>query len=135
MNISRIVKVLILSIIIPISCAGGFIGYNFCAHNNVNYETDDKKVMHKVDGIFGHTSLEINKSDDSVKIRRYNPLDLRLYYDYNRDNTVDRVYREGILFLRNSQKSFYIDRDLKEYPIIFQEANKDFMEQMQRFGY
>jgi len=114
---------------------GVITGLNFYQHHDVNYEIvqEGKKVFQKVDGIFAYTKLEINE-DSSVEIGRYSYGDNKFYTDIDGDENVDIIFQFGNPFLRGSHSNtFHRDKDLKQYPIVFQEADKDFRGQMQRF--
>lgn len=110
-------------------------GINFYKHHNVSYEIvqEGKKVFQKADGIFTYTELEINK-DGSVNINRYPFGDIRFYTDKDGDGNVDSIFQGSNLFVRGSHsRSFERDKHLKQYPAVFQDADRDFRQQMQRF--
>jgi len=136
MSIDKTVRKLALSVGIPaVAWIGVLTGYNFYAHHNTSYETDNKKVVQKADGIMAHTELEIDTENGSVEITRHHALNFRSYTDSNGDGNVDRVYRRlGNPFARGSHsRSFERDKHMEQYPTVFQEADRDFRQQMQRF--
>ena len=114
---------------------GMYAGVNFYQHQNVNYEIvmEGKKVFQKVDGIFGYTELEINK-DGSVIISKYSFENGISYTDEDGDGNVDRIIQLSNLFVRGSYSNIFSrDKNLKQYPNVFQDADRDFRQQMQRF--
>ncbi len=135
MTIDKTIQKIVLSIGIPVvGWIGGLTGYNFYAHHNVSYETPDKKVVQKADGIIDYTSVEINKEDGSIEITRDHFPNWRSYKDKDRDGNVDEINRRGNLFVRGSHYSnFDREKHLKQYPIVFQEADRDFRQQIKRF--
>ena len=114
----------------------GFVtGCNFYTHHNVSYETDNEKIVKKADGIFAYTTLGINESDGAINISRDSFLNWRSYKDKDGDGDVDRVYRKlGNPLVRGSHsRTFDRDKDLTQFPKVFEEADRDFKNQMQRF--
>ncbi len=113
---------------------GGLTGLNFYLHNNVSYETDDKKVVKKADGIMTHTTLEIDKDNGAIKITRNNFLTHRTYTDNDNDGNVDNIFRTDNPFVRGSYpRTFERDKHLKQYPSLFEKADRDFRQQIKRF--
>ncbi|MBS3092071.1 hypothetical protein J4466_01485 [Candidatus Pacearchaeota archaeon] len=114
---------------------GAVTGYNFYTHHNISYENGNKKVVEKADGILAYTTLEIDRSDESIDVTRRDFLNWRSYEDKNGDGNVDWVYRTlGNPLIRGSHsRSFYRDKDLTQFPVVFEEADKDFRKQMERF--
>lgn len=108
-------------------------GFNYYINHNVSYETDDKRVFKKADGIFRNTTLKIDKNNDSIYIVRSHP-DYRTYDDKNGNEILDEVCFGTKLFTRGSHyRCFDRDKHLEQYPLIFQEADEDFKQQIQRF--
>lgn len=135
MSVGKNIKGLALSVAIPVvGWIGIFTGYNFYVHHNVNYETDDKKVFQKADGILSHTSIEIDKDRGSVEVTRHHALNYRSYHDNNGDRKVDDVYLGGNPFRRGAHfRIFRRDKHLEQHPAVFQDADRDFRQQMKRF--
>ena len=134
MSIDKTVKSLVLSIGVPVVVVvGAGIGINFYAHHNVHYQVDGKRVFQKVDGIFDYTQLEINE-DGSVKVDRYSFWNSRFYTDKDGDGNVDGIFQDSNPFARGYHlRSFERDKHLKQYPAVFQDADRDFRKQVQRF--
>jgi hypothetical protein len=108
-------------------------GLNFYLHHNVNYEDENKKIIMKADGILNYTELYINKKTGLVHITR-NGLNYHTFTDDDGDSNVDEVANPKILTRSANPKTFYNkNEDLKKYPSVFKEADKEFKQQMQRF--
>ena len=134
MSIDKTIKKLLPSAISLVACLGFITGINFCTHHNVSYETDNKKVFQKANGILAHTQIEVNK-DGSVAMNRYNHIrGIRFYTDNDGDGKVDRVIYAAKLFSRGPHsETFYRDEHLEHYPQVFETADQDFRQQMKRF--
>ena len=133
MNLQGIVKGL-LPVVAPVAMFyTGCTGLNFHQNHNVKYlTTDGALTCSKADGVFTSTEVEISK-DGSVKIARFLPL--RIYSDNNGDGKVDRIYQKVSVFLGRGRhaEEFVRDQHLEQYPLVFQEADKDFNQQRERF--
>lgn len=134
MSINKTVKTLAQLIGVPlVVTAGALTGLNFYRHHNVHYELGGNKLFKKADGLFGYTVLEIDK-EGSVGIDRYSFANTIFYTDKDGDGNVDNIFQWPNLFLRGSHLGiFERGKHLNQYPIVFQDADRDFREQMQRF--
>lgn len=128
--------ILIRRLVLPICVGFGLAGvYNAYLHHNISYETHNKRVMEKVDGIFSHTEIEIDKRDGDVKVVRYDLLNYRSYFDEDEDLKVDEVYLGDNMFIRGSHSKFFQrDKHFNENSEVFNEADKEFRKQIKRFG-
>ncbi len=133
-SIDKIVKVLALSIgVSVVGVVGIWTGVNFYAHHNVSYGEYGNKVFQKVDGIFAYTQLEINL-DGSVNIDRHSFGKDILYTDGEGDGNVDRIVQFSSPIVRGPDyRILYRGEDLKHNPVVFEDADRDFREQMLRF--
>ncbi|MGM5482174.1 MAG: hypothetical protein ACQESF_01820 [Nanobdellota archaeon] len=130
-KLKDVVKAVGLPIIFSV---GVFTGYNFYSHHNVSYETQEKKVFQKVDGVMSHTTLEFNKENGAITLIRDNFLDLKIYKDTNGDRRVDSLYELGNPFLRGSHpRSFERDEDFEQYTMVFEDADWALAKQLKRF--
>jgi hypothetical protein len=106
---------------------------NLYFHHNVKYQTDEKTVLQKMDGIVDWTQVTIDK-DGPVHVNRRHLLNWRDYTDKDNDGEVDRIYLGDNPFVRGSHsKSYYREEDLAKYPQVFQRADEDFRKQIKRF--
>ncbi len=106
---------------------------NYIAHHNNNYEIEGKKVFEKADGFFAHTRLEINK-DNSRRMIRYSLSDNLVYIDRDFDGNIENIFRYSNPFERNNYSEiFEKEKDFESYASVFEDAQKDFDEQMNRF--
>lgn len=133
MSLTKTVGKLALLALAPL---GGWTGLNFYTYHNVAYEeVDGTRVFQKADGVYSSTRLEINP-DGSVGIERFSFFP-RGYTDDRGDGKVDRISRHPHLFARGSStkdvKELYRTKDLGQYPEVFESADQDFREQMERF--
>jgi len=110
-------------------------GHNFYAHHNVSYEGEYGPVFLKADGIIAHTKLKIDKKSGAITVIRNHPLNWRWYEDNNKDEKVDTVEVNvgNILSRGYHSRNFHRDKHLEQYPVVFQEADRDFRQQMKRF--
>ncbi len=107
---------------------------NLYYHHNISYEDGVKEVYQKVDGIIGYTEVTVARSR-KIDLIRYSLLNFRGYIDYDGDGRVDDVFIKGNPFLRKGHdKSFVRNKNFNEHRDIFLEADKDFAEQLERFG-
>ncbi|MFA5993282.1 MAG: hypothetical protein WC796_06255 [Candidatus Pacearchaeota archaeon] len=111
-----------------------FGGCNLYQHQNVRYETPDRKVFEKADGILGYTKLDVDKNTGAVEITRHHGWHYRDFTDSNGDGFVDRVCLGENPFIRGSHITFFDrEKQLQEYPVVFRDADNEFRNQMQRF--
>ena len=116
----------------PILTYSGCAGINAYFHHNV--ETNDRgyKSFEKIDGAFDHTSLSFRGNNVTLNRRGFN---YRLIEDNDSDGKVDRVFLAGNPFVRGSNsQSFDRDSDFNDNPAIFENADKELREQLDRFG-
>lgn len=112
---------------------GGATIFNyFQYHNLVKQGGSGEKIYTKADGagLFGYTRIEINTKRE-VEIIRAHVFNCELYLDKNRDGLVDCVYKSG--FARTRPRVFERDKHLEQYPQLFQQADRDFRQQIERF--
>lgn len=131
MSLQKIIKSLLPVVAGPAVIISGCTGLNFYKYHNVKYiKADGTLNCSKVDGIFASTDFSIYK-DGRVYI--YNGS--RTYWDENGDGKVDEVTHWRSVFLERGPpwESFYRAQHLEQYPLVFQEADKDFKEQQERF--
>ena len=107
---------------------------NLYQHHNNHYEFEEKKVAEKIDGIFAHTMVIQNK-DDSIKINRFGGVfgNTYFYNDENNDGLVDRIYMNKQFSRGPKEYSLERNQHFGKYQQIFQEADRDFKNQMERF--
>lgn len=119
---------------IAVGSMGGLGAINLYAHHNVVSEYKDFTVFEKADGILGFTMAIVRKNE--IKIKRLHALDYKSWEDTNLDGKVDSVYIPKSISPRGQPEDrIYIrDKDIKRHPEVFEKADIEFREQMQRFG-
>ncbi len=87
-----------------------------------------KKVMTKMNGIIGKTTLTIDTLSKFSYLQKqsYFGFEYDLFIDENSDGIVDFFYYNG--------KSFDKDKNTQAYSEVFQKANVDFQKQLNRFN-
>src|SRR3989338_2220941 len=106
---------------------------NLYQHHNVEYESPIERGVEKVDGIFYHTAIKVNKFSGEVKVIRYG-WNHRSYTDMNNDGRVDTLFIGKMTFLRGSiDQTFIREMDGLRYSDDFQKADTDFNTQLYRF--
>ncbi len=124
--------------IIEISAGIGFclgsltVGYsamNYVIHHNKVVQDSERTIYTKADGFFGHTRLTIN--DDGTTELKRNVFLRSIYYDEkDNDGKVDKIseYHPNGPSTRFDRK-----KHLNKFPARFQEADRDYRAQIQRF--
>ena len=112
---------------------GVLTGINAYNHHNIEIEDRGDKTFQKIDGALSHTILKF--TTHAIALNRCSAMNYRTFTDNNSDGKVDRVFLGGNPFLRGfSCQSFYRETDLKDYSPIFEQADKELAEQLDRFG-
>ena len=107
------------------------ISMNIYQNHNVVYETSEKKVLKKVDGIFSNTEIEIDKKTNSINVVRSAQFNYKSFTDIKGDGSLDRIYLGGNLFSRgieSKSRSFYRTEDFEKYPQIFANSEREYKE-------
>lgn len=111
---------------------GGNVGFNAYNHHNVEINNRGDRTFEKIDGAFSHTSLRF-RGNDSTLTR--GPPNYRSFDDNGADGRVDRIFLVGNPFVRGSSNtSFDRDTDFNDYRAVFESADKELAEQLQRFS-
>lgn len=134
MSIDKRVKSIVVFIAGAGTALGMLAGINFYEHHNVSYETDNQRVFQKADGILGYTEVRIDE-DGSVKMNRFSWGNNRGYTDKDANGVVDETFGSIPNQFSRGSHFGYLKRNehLRQYAAVFQEADGDFRQQVQRF--
>ena len=118
------------------SCLAGvsfMFGFNYFQNHNVVEEFQGYKEVRKIDGIMSHTELDI-KDGKLYEVSRFSFFGRGIFLnDENGDGEVDRVHISPPVFSRQKMHKIYSNDDRDKYPKVFEEAQKEFDEQLVRF--
>ena len=111
---------------------GVCVGFNAYNHHNVEINDHGNRTFEKIDGAFSYTSLEFRGDKLTLDNRSLN---YQSFDDNNADGKVDKIFLGSNPFVRGSfSRFFYRESDFKDNSKIFEEADRELKEQLDRFG-
>ena len=107
---------------------------NMRMHHNVAYEDLETIVASKIDGLISYTEVECN-TNGSVHVNRYYIFGgSKFYWDANGDGLVDTIYIfPHVRMGGDYYKKFEREKHLSSKPELFEEVDREFKGQLERF--
>ena len=110
---------------------------NVYQHHNVDYVTEGKRVLKKMDGIMAFTEVEVHNDGEIRMVRSAFPSRYSSYIDTDGDHRLNTIYLSGNIFGRGSEsENRYLTRekDLVNNRSIFSGSERAFTEELSIFG-
>lgn len=134
---NKIIKAIAVCGLSAGAVVGMFTAANYSIHDYRRQDLDGTLWISKSDGPIGHTKFTRFNSG-TINITRSGPSGYFSYDDNNGDSVVDKIYIRGPCTYDGYQIKGEIVHRSKHYekvPSLFREADKEFNEQLERFGF